>query len=821
MKILLFFGVIIVNLYYNISSLTPAKIHLPIVSIRSSLVSNFTRNIFGNQTFGKGMTVSSSFSTSIIQGDMRRPLSTDIIKHNGDIATDVLILSAVYKDGEYVSEKDYYMGYTYAKSKYYSNTQKPSSTRQPKEMPLVKCAYNSNEISFSTSSPDFSNFEFVESYSIATFVMLKNKSGLNLLIYENETVRLESLDLYLSSDSESKQNLFSNKNYTKFWVIDQLYTDYTLLATQEKLSNDLYFYNLTINSEMSLSLKYFTKVSNVSFNSTQVTKLGFYKNSLLIGTLDNGLVILSSDPSDKFSSKNSSITNNTNIWTPKLFISQVSIGNLLKVVDFLINESTLYIINKNMGMVIIDLKQNYSFLNYIFSHPSLNKFDLMINPFTGSKYLGIGLSNGNNVYEFFLEFLIDDEYNPLLNKVFTTNSLVVYDSFYTVDKFFTYIFDKISKNIIILRRGMINSIPSEVYYLDLSKRIQSEQVTIGFNPVSRIYDYSKKEFIPWIISRTYTLLIMNIIFPYDNLVCSFNQGGKYNISMTLIGEVCQQSMESNYQYTSCDKTINFSFNIYGDSSNDNLGIIISVVSVSGIIFIVLVTFIIFKTKCCQDFGAFELTKDESIKREDMYKEGNRNSPLMNTDFQERPQSEFQLGTFYNGQVLGNIEELSPSNKIIKDQPEIIVKNIKHEELQAKIKIPEKKVNQVTEENKVVYTNKQDEYDLFSSHRNIQRTAFKKKFTKQNTNKINDINAENIIVGKKETEYQSKEKTENIVQQDEFKQIVLGDPKLETNNSITNENHFYNYQKTDNVILRTEVIPDILEEQKGIGIDEFE
>jgi hypothetical protein len=354
MKIFLVLGVFVINMYNILCSLTPASSHQPIISIKSSLVSNYTKNLYGNQTFGKGMTVSSSFSTSIIQGDMRRPLYTDIIKQNGDIATDVLMLSGIYRDGEYVSEKEYYINYTYAKSKYYSNPQKSSFNNDLKEKPFIKCNYNSNELSFSSYSPLFSNFELVDTYSIATFVTTKNKPGLNLVVYENETIRLDSLDLYL--DTESKQNLFSNKNFTKIWVVDQQYNNYALLVTQERSSKDLFFYNLTINSDKVLSLKFFTQVFINSFNSTSVTKVGFHKNSLLIGTLDRGLIILSSNLNDQIVSNTT-----TNItWSPNLFISQVSIGNSLKVVDFLINDNTLYIINKNMGMVIIDLKHNYA-----------------------------------------------------------------------------------------------------------------------------------------------------------------------------------------------------------------------------------------------------------------------------------------------------------------------------------------------------------------------------------------------------------------------------------------------------------------------------
>jgi hypothetical protein len=727
----------------QLETILNATTHYNIISIRSNAVSSYASQLLGGKTFSQSASVDSQVSTDIIVGDVDSDISADIVKYNGDIGTDVLSFENIFRNGEYMSKSDYYVNYTYSNSKYYSNPQMSTYNFDKKDY-AVGCRYRSNDIQASSFYPSLTPVLAAVSYSFATFALLPDQQGLFLLKFDKILTTTQIIDTI-----EDLSENFNQTSFKNLWVIEQEYNSYSTLVLQEAVSKDLIFLNLTITSSRSdskdtsivynMRLKFYNKIKYLDFNSSEINKIGVYEDTYLLATNDKGLISIMPNVYDSASKVLSwkfrglysvAVDENNRTRTP-------SVG------DFVVNQKTIYLIDKSQGLVILDIFDSLRYYSLAFYHPKLLKLDFFANAFTGSKFLGISVNNGDNIFEFFFEFLIDDEYNPLLNKVYTTDEIVLYDNFLTVDKFFTYFFNKISNKLMIIRRGMINSISSETYYVDLSRTIKSSGLTVDENPMIRMYDYSTDKFFPAILSKTYFLFLNAIDMPYDTLTCKFNQGGFYNISMILRGEVCAGSMDSSYQYTSCNKMINITYYVYGDASMENIGIIIGLVCVCGGVLFGLIFFILYKSHCCSNWDAFKVESDENTAREVLYREAlgglgsNVNDPVA---------SEFQLGTEVNGKVLGEVLCSDPSEKNQKLQNNAEKDNYK------------KNANNVDN----VMLNTANTNLIGTQPYSVNRTVVKKKSTKNyNTNNINNNNnvtdqnsglniiGENIIVNKKE------------------------------------------------------------------------
>lgn len=719
MKFLILLSLVLLQFKNTFSSDSiPATTSYNILSLNSnSYISPYTQSFMQSGSFTNGMISSSTFSTNFIRGDMNLPVSALMVKYNGDIATDVLSFGDFYKDGNYMSKQDYYVNYTYSDSTLHSLQQKSTYNRKLADQYKIGCNYVAKVPKVNGKSSSDMSFTKIQSYSIATFAILKESLGIKLLTYLNDTLNYTQLDEYLDSNSVSYG--FSQTNYTDIWVINQEYYDYSMLAVQD-LQGSINFYNITNQDNRKISLSYFTSMKYSDYNSTSITKIGIYGENILIGTKDNGFMALTNIAS-------TGLASSFVMWQNKFSLT-LSNNKTVVVNDFVVNQKSIYLICEDLGMVILDLTNNF-LIKSTYLHPSMTQIDFINNPYLGSKFVGVGLNNANNIYEFFIEFLIDDEFNPLVNKVFTSDSLVGYDSFKTTDLFYTYIFNKITQSIIIIRRGMINTIPSEFYNIYIGDLLAQNAFEYGYNPLITLYDFSNAYIFPAIVTNG-LFLINSITMNYDNLICNFKDGGLYNVTMTLKGEVCAKSLNSGYLYTSCDKIINVSFMIYGDSSQEVIGIIAGVVCVCGFLFIGIIAFLVVKTRCCREFDEFLLTKDSNLLREDLYKEEQRVN--FNKDSSnDNNQNEYQLGTMVDGKIYGNVVDKTPeSNKadIISNENEI-------EEL--------KKMNyNINEQN-----DKKDNYNVFDGQRNVTRTTFKK-LNKGSNENIVKIEAENITVNAK-------------------------------------------------------------------------
>ncbi len=88
----------------------------------------------------------------------------------------------------------------------------------------------------------------------------------------------------------------------------------------------------------------------------------------------------------------------------------------------------------NYGLKLYNLTSliNNTFLNsteFELIHPGVKKLDIVSNKYTNKQYLGISLKPNITCKEFFIELVVNNEFNPEFNKAFLSEIPVDYEEF--------------------------------------------------------------------------------------------------------------------------------------------------------------------------------------------------------------------------------------------------------------------------------------------------------------------------------------------------------------------------------------------------------
>ena len=154
----------------------------------------------------------------------------------------------------------------------------------------------------------------------------------------------------------------------------------------------------------------------------------------------------------------------------------------LQVKDFVILEQTMYVLAKGFGLKILNIialkegsdistktmtgaqladsnfllkiPQCFQFANE-FMHPHLKKIDYKFNYLTNRGFVGMLVDSDILVPEFFIELVVIDEFNPVINKIFYSPQPILADTFVT-DDHFSYIMDKKQLSMIVIRRCLLS-----------------------------------------------------------------------------------------------------------------------------------------------------------------------------------------------------------------------------------------------------------------------------------------------------------------------------------------------------------------------------
>ena len=396
------------------------------------------------------LVIGSSKLTSVkmdrINVDMNRSISISIPYENGDTATEQFEYLMIRKDGSLLKANNIMMNYQKNNQTISSIGYDYLSKNNKSKDVVVNCNFTLTNFSYNVINSSTLNDFFttdditkIDQYNYFTFILKSSK--LYTISYSNVSNTILINQVEPIDDSNEK---LSEKTIDNFFLIYNTQLNVTILAVVINNSSnkkDIILYKISNeeeNSENIIQYIYVGKLDNVS-SEYRINKIMMYNRNVIIAIQYQGIKVLA------FQNNNG-------------FNEQVILDSPTNIIDFVINNSTIYAIGENKGMYIIDLKSSSS-KKIFYRHSHLKNIDIFINPFTGYKYIGVLTEMQKDNEEFFIEFYIKNETVLRLHKIYTSQKKRNVISFIRTDNFFSYFLDTSSNSILLLRRGMLNSIP--------------------------------------------------------------------------------------------------------------------------------------------------------------------------------------------------------------------------------------------------------------------------------------------------------------------------------------------------------------------------
>lgn len=385
------------------------------------------------------------------------------------------------------------------------------------------------------------------------------------------------------------------------------------------LSNDpIWTTKTTINNFKSLNR--FNQSYEYSKNDYNNKNLNYQKadepstlNYRFKRSLQSNLTINSSLSTNNTSNDTDVKNTNSSISMNVAPTNNITLINI-NVLDMTINEFTIYLIIEKKGLFIINLENFQISEEFRYENPHFYKLEFFNNVFLGNKFIGLYAENpDSSSQELYVELLIDEEMNPSANKVFTSQNFFGKGKATSYDDLFTLILNIKEKKIILIRKGMLNSIPFMTHILDISSYIKFELENTEF--VSLFDSSNKKVF--------YSLYNMDLIIPFnitftDEFInCKFSESGKYEMNFIQKSEICRESINSNKAYSFCERNLKYSIEVVGPPSSDVQQILLGVLIALSIILVGLIIFTVVKTDGCKNIKYFKIIKTAQI-RERLY-----------------------------------------------------------------------------------------------------------------------------------------------------------------------------------------------------------
>ena len=402
-------------------------------------------------------------------------------------------------------------------------------------------------------------------------VYTKRQSAFNL--YEKFQYFLQyTFGLYNNELYYFKINIEDNKkierkdcqgNIKTFFIRnknDNIYESYLYLYIPDETK--ICIYSLSLDSNYLLNYKYINKISDINSEPLDITNYYDYIYYSLKGVKK---IIQTS-------------FNDIKLINPNSYE-----GNLNDLLSIIILDYTIYVLEENVGLVLTDryypwkVISKYNFTNAV-------KMDLFINPFTGFKFLGLYLHNKDNkTSDFFIELLIVNETNLYLNKalLYPDSKKPSIDEVLTFDYYFSYIYDKTNEQIIMIKRGSLNTVNFTSFKINMN--------LFSNNDDNKIFPfYNGDQTIIGVLNKNdfYTI---NNIYNQSELTCDFEEKGMYNIIFYQKQDFCKSSYTNVNNTYFCRNYITYRFNVLEKKShkNRNLIIICTIVLIPILIFIIL------------------------------------------------------------------------------------------------------------------------------------------------------------------------------------------------------------------------------------------
>lgn len=377
-------------------------------------------------------------------------------------------------------------------------------------------------------------------------------------------------------------------------------------------------------------------------NGYDITQLGISKGNMIIGT-DQGLFILA-QTNDKTPNSFKLIRSLTRVE----YNSDKKVYNM-KVLNFVVGNYYMYVLVKYFGIIQLELSTMGISNKFQYFHPYVKQMDFIINPITFTKYLGVSFQNTEEMNDLLFEINIDDEEKPTMNKVYTKSEPIDSKNFVTNDFFYTYLFDKNTKKIFMLRRGMINNIPHAIHTIDISPVVGN----IGEFDMISVFNHSSDVNELSFVVENYMIFLNRLIFPPDRMVCKFTEPGYYNVTLEKFSEACEDSISFNYAYSYCQTLIYINFNVIGKSFS-NVAIAFTVIGIIALIALVILLIILYIKN---QYNNSKAKKKEPTREElylDKFADIDRKEVIIKEEDEEK----------YKDQIEKEKQQIEHSNRIV-------------------------------------------------------------------------------------------------------------------------------------------------------------
>ena len=334
--------------------------------------------------------------------------------------------------------------------------------------------------------------------------------------------------------------------FSKVFFINQNYITSSQIIAFSKYSHCIYIYNITDVVNENLTISFYTKIENFNFNIEDISQGGFFNEYLILSFYTSGILFFQGDD-----------------WNIKYNYSNVFINEeniILNIKDLVFNNSTMYLIIDGIGMCIYDFTI-MNFIDYVFIHPYLVKFDSMAN--FENYYVGIAVDNrpDENIPEVFIELIadIENELNPKLNKVFTSHfDINIHDIASDSLLGFSYLVDRNNNFLIILTRAVPNILESFNYKIDLSRynlTIDNRYINESTKLLSELGPYSPSLYI---LAKNESIVFGKFKLPNIILTCDFISEGLYTFNFNS-KYLCSflGNNTNNKEYMACPKNYTY------------------------------------------------------------------------------------------------------------------------------------------------------------------------------------------------------------------------------------------------------------------------
>lgn len=677
----------------------PSNFHIPL-NKASSYSKEFQKLTPYENRMGRVRTNITVISDGINTGD---PSNIFIKKTNSEILSSYQSLKYIALNEVPISTSEIDLQYYHTNNTILSTSPFSFFNTRDDSKILGRCDYRISSPILKIENRNCGNFYKTQKFNFITLGISSFEKGLFYFQYNSTSDKMESLKI------ESEEFKFE-ENLVNFWIIEQKYLndDFIVLAKENGGKYVLQILKIKWRDNYSQKIQ-FDFIAFYDFEIPKglyfdINKIGFYNNEFFFATRTRGIVVYYQYRGDII--KNGTSINTQNLAQIGEWVEKTSITNFpneysepikkndgvsndeniplinIPVKDFIILQNTIYVIIENKGLFVIDLKNLQPIENFRYYNKFLYKVEFYNNIYLGNKYIDLFIKNELSTQEFFVELLVDDEYNPLANKVYTSSLSFNYSKSGSFDDFLIFLINPTDKSLIILRKAMFNSIAHQAYTFDLNSQelmnvnFENAEIVSAFDINSRKIKYALKYF--------NGISLFNLDFQPDNLNCVFFRPGKIELSFLQNSELCNESLDLDIQKSYCVKNILYKFSIIGLPAID-VDIILTGVLI-GYFFMVLliVVFSCFKTNGCRNMRYFKLNKTAFVRERlyydagaDINLQGNRKkdfiSHAIRNDYENR-ESENENGNIYNNNEREYIKSDSRNYETERENKDKIVLN---------------------------------------------------------------------------------------------------------------------------------------------------